>query len=179
MLPILFLALTGTGLAQAGNCPNLSGTYSDRDLFLERLEQTGCEKLSWTGSSHPNNPDPPSNSPENTVYNIDCQKHQNLFQMESICWNGKMLEIWSYGKNTFGAWAPYSIRRIYLDADGSGLHDDAYLTDASGAEKRYLRGFYKRSAADASRRLLASHFSADLAFVLKADLSKNETKGKK
>lgn len=147
----LFLAwkLLFAVLAPASpSCPDFSGTFSDRDLFLSRLEQKGCHELIWTSSVHPKNPDPPAppKPPETTRLVIDCRKHQNLFQMESACWNKEVLEMWTYAKNTSGIWVPFSIRRLHVNPQSGDLHENGYLTDATGDERKYFSAVYKRQA---------------------------------
>ena len=143
----LLLAAAAAAVAEA-SCPDFSGSYSDRDLFLSGLEQRGCGELDWTSSVHPKNPNPPSppKPPETTKLTIDCKKHQNVFQMESVCWNKEVLEIWTYSKNFSGSWVPFSIRRLYLNQQNGNLHEDGYLTDSTGDERKYFSAVYYRQA---------------------------------
>ncbi|MGZ3653061.1 MAG: hypothetical protein ACXVB9_01440 [Bdellovibrionota bacterium] len=150
LLALILAAFPASSVA----CPDLSGTFSDRGYFLEQMVQKGCAELRMITSTDPNNPNPPQNGePDTQVFNIDCQKHQGLFQMDAVCWNKDVLESWTYSKNVHGVWAPFSIRRIYLDANGRDLHDDAYATDASGDQKLYQSAIYKRQAKRQAQRI--------------------------
>jgi len=133
-------------------CPDLSGTFSDRDLFRMQMVQKDCTELRMMTSTDPKNPNPPPNGePDTQVFTIDCQKHQGMFQMDAVCWNKDVLESWTYSKDVHGVWTPFSIRRLYLDANGRDLHDEAWATDASGDQKLYQSATYKRQAKRAAR----------------------------